>query len=289
MEKKRVDLHTHSIYSDGCNTPQEILEKARKKNITTLAITDHDNIEGSKELIRIGTGKIRVYSGVELTIKVKKGRFHLLGYNIDLENEQLNKELKEIKETSIYNTLLYIEKLKQEFGIPIPKEEIDNLLKIKGNIGRPQIAHILIKLGYCSTVKEAFDRYLITVYEKSRRKKKGISAEEGIDLIKNAGGEPIIAHPNSLKLKNQELDQYVKYLKEHGLSGLETIHINESNEERKFYHELAQKYDLLETGGTDFHGITVKPDVELGYGRNHNVEIEENTLSFTQKIKSRYQ
>ena len=100
MILKKEDLHTHSIYSDGSNTPKELIELAIANNITTFALTDHDNIEGSKEIIRLNNGRLNIYSGVELSIMAPKGRFHMLGYNIDLDNENLNKELREIKETS---------------------------------------------------------------------------------------------------------------------------------------------------------------------------------------------
>ena len=288
MKTNKMDMHTHSIYSDGSNTPKELIELAINNNVTTLALTDHDNIEGSKEIIRINNGRINIYSGVELSIMAPKGRFHMLGYNIDLENEELNKKLREIKETSIYNLLLYIDVLKKDFGLYIPKSEIDKLINVPGNVGRPQLALLLIKLGYCHNIEECFQKYLIYAFEKVRKEKKGITAEQGIELITNAGGVPIIAHPNSLKMAYQELKDYIIYLKSIGLQGLETQHINLSQEERYVYHEFCKELDLLESGGTDYHGIEVKPDVELGTGRNGNIFIPENSLSLTKKIKSRY-
>ena len=288
MKTNKMDMHTHSIYSDGSNTPKELIELAIANNITTFALTDHDNIEGSKEIIRLNNGRINIYSGVELSIMAPKGRFHMLGYNIDLENEELNKKLREIKETSIYNLLLYIDVLKKDFGLYIPESEIDKLINVPGNVGRPQLALLLIKLGYCHNIEECFQKYLIYAFEKVRKEKKGITAEQGIELITNAGGVPIIAHPNSLKMAYQELKDYIIYLKSIGLQGLETQHINLSQEERYVYHEFCKELDLLESGGTDYHGIEVKPDVELGTGRKGNIFIPENSLSLTKKIKSRY-
>ncbi len=288
MERYITDLHSHSVYSDGSNTPEEILNTAIKNNIAELAITDHDYIEGSKELIRLNNGRITTYSGVELTIKSDKGRFHLLGYNFDLENEKLNKFLKEQRENGIYNILLYIEVLKKEFGIKIPQEKIDKMLSIKGNVGRPQLAMLLVELGYCTDVQDGFDKYLIYAYDKVRKLKKGITAEEGIALLNEAGGTTVLAHPNSLKKSYEELRDYIKYLKSIGLSGLETEHPNLSLEERFVYRQFAREFDLLESGGTDYHGYQVKPDIELGYGRNGNIYIPKQTLSLTRKIKSRY-
>lgn len=288
MKREIVDLHTHSVYSDGCNTPEEILNMAISKGVTTLAITDHDFIEGSKELVRINQGRIDIYSGVELTIKSDTGRMHLLGYNIDLDNPQLNKVLLKQREDGIYNVLLYIEVLKKDFNLFIPNEEIDKMLSIKGNVGRPQLAILLVKLGYCKDVEEAFQKYLIYAYEKVRKIKKGITEEEGIELIKNANGVPILAHPNSLKKSYKELKEKIIYLKSVGLQGLETTHPNLNMEERYIYSEFAKELNLLESGGSDFHGIEVKPDVELGRGRNNNIYIPKNTLTLTKKIKSRY-
>ena len=109
MNSRKDDLHIHSIHSDGSNTPKQIIEIAMSKKVANLALTDHDNIEGSKEIIRYNGNGINIYSGVELTIKYKQGRMHLLGYNFDVEDETLNKTLQEIKENSIYNVLLYLE------------------------------------------------------------------------------------------------------------------------------------------------------------------------------------
>ena len=288
MGKNIVDLHVHSIYSDGCLSPEEIIELAKKESITTLAITDHDNIEGSKELIRLNPEGINIYSGVELTAKANKGRMHILGYNIDLENEKLNEKLKEMKDASIYNIMLYVELLKKYFAIIIPEEELNNLLSIKGNIGRPQLALLLIKLGYCRTVDEAFNKYLIFVYEKTRTIKKGLTKEECIDLITSAGGIASLAHFNSLKMSLEELKNEILYLKFLGLGAIESTHINLSDEERSLARNIETEYNLLETGGTDYHGPKVKPDVYIGTGRNGNVLIPENTLSLTKKYPSRY-
>lgn len=287
-EVKLTDMHIHTVHSDGNHTVPEIISMARKSNITTLAITDHDTITGSKELVALKPKNITIYSGLELTIRVSKGRMHVLGYNVDLNNHHLNNLMTKLQENAIYNVMLYIEGLKKDYGITLPEFEITNLIQNKGNIGRPQIALLLIKYNYCQTVDEAFDLYLRAIYKKVNKLKKGLSKEEGISTINEAGGVAILAHPNSLELDDQELEKEVIYLKEIGLSGLETQHSNESMQERAFYHGLAMKYHLLESGGTDYHGEKVKPDIELGTGRCNNIYIPENTLSLTKTIKSRY-
>ncbi len=288
IDMKKVDMHMHSIYSDGSKNPHELLNMARSLNIGTMALTDHDNIEGSKILLEEQAPDMEIFSGVELTAKVPKGRMHILGYNIDLENHDLNDTLQRMKEASIYNMLLYIEILKKDFGIALPQDEVDRLLSATGNIGRPHLALLLIKLGICKDVDEAFDNYLTYAYKKVSKIKKGLTKEECVELINGAGGTAVLAHPVSLKLNNDELDREVAYLKSLGLSGIEIIHIHTKPKDRKYYHHLAQKYDLLISGGTDYHGEEVKPDVLMGSGINGNVEIYEDTLTLTKNIKNRY-
>lgn len=286
--EKRVDLHTHSIYSDGSKTPKEVAKEAKANNVSILALTDHDNIDGSKELIALHEPNLYVYSGVELTAKADKGRMHILGFDIDLENQELNKTLREMHEASIYNILLYVELLKKDYGISIPQEKLDWLVNLKGNVGRPQLALILIQLGYVKTVEEAFNKYLIAVYEKVRHIKKGLTKEEAIPLIVNAGGVASLAHPSTLKMNRDELRKELLYLKELGLRCIEVIHSNETPETRALHLELAKELNLMISGGTDYHGHEIKPDIDLGYGRNHNVTIYENDLSLVKNIKSRY-
>ncbi len=283
----KADLHIHTTHSDGSKTPKEIVGMCQQLDIKTMAITDHDNIEGSKALMESHPSDMTVYSGVELTIKSDTGRMHMLGYNIDLDNPILNTYLNENKNVSIYNLLLYIEIIKKDFGLPISHEEIESIISKPGNIGRPDIAVLLIRKGICSTVEEAFSKYLRHAYQKASKVKKGINYRQGIDLIKGAGGIPVLAHPNSLLLDDERLEKKVKEMKHYGLEGIESIHINENAKERFFYHSLAEKYDLLETGRTDYHGDT-KPDVFLGTGRNNNVDIKSKQLSLVRTIKSRY-
>ncbi len=287
MEKK-VDLHIHSIYSDGCNTPRELMELAMQNNIGIMAITDHDSILGSKELMKLPDMGIVRYSGTELTAKVSKGRMHILGYNIDLDNEELNRRLDDMKKAAVYNLLMYVDVLKRDFGICIPMEKLEPLVNSKSNVGRPQLALLLIELGYCKTVDEAFDVYLRYALEKVRKAKVGLTKEECVELINKAGGVASLAHPCSLLMDEEELEKEIEYLQGIGLKAIEIQHIHTSDKDRKFYYYLANKYGLLETGGTDYHGPKVKPDVMLGTGKNNNVNIGEETLSLVLKVKSRY-
>lgn len=281
-----IDLHSHSTHSDGTKTPSELLNLAKEKNITVYAITDHDDIEGSKKLVNLPHDGITIYSGVELNAKVDKGQMHILGYNIDLYNNDLNNKLKELKENSKYNIMLYVKQLKEDYDIELPQEDIDKILNREGNIGRPLLALLLIKYGHCQTVGEAFDKYLMDT--KVRQHKMWITKEDCLDLITNAGGIPVLAHPFTLKLTKEELKEEIEYLVSKGLKGIETVHSKGSKEDREYYKELAKEFNLITTGGTDYHGPEVKPNIELGTGIENNVNITENDISIIDLIPSRY-
>lgn len=281
-----IDLHSHSTHSDGTKTPRELLNLAKEKNITVYAITDHDDIEGSKKLVALPHEGMTIYSGVELNAKVDKGQMHILGYNIDLYNENLNNKLKELKENSKHNIMLYVNQLKEDYDIVLPKEDIDKILNREGNIGRPLLALLLVKYGYVETVAEAFDKYLGD--EKVRKHKMWITKEECIKLINDAGGVAVLAHPFTLKLTDEELKNELKELVSLGLKGIEIVHSKSTEEQRKYYKELAQEFNLITTAGTDYHGPEVKPNIELGTGINGNVSMEENSITITDIIPSRY-
>lgn len=281
-----IDLHSHSTHSDGTLTPSELLILAKEKGIEYFAITDHDNIEGSKKLIESKRDGITVYSGVELNAKVDKGQMHILGYNIDLYNEELNNRLKELKENSKHNIMLYVKQLKEDFNIELPQKDIDEILNREGNIGRPLLALLLIKYGYVSTVAEAFDKYLRD--DKVRNHKMWITKEECINLILNAGGIPVLAHPFTLKLTDEELHEEIKTLVGLGLKGIEIVHSNSNEEQREYYKQLAKEFNLITTGGTDYHGKEVKPNIELGTGIKGNVQVTKNNINIIEIINTRY-
>lgn len=198
---------------------------------------------------------------------------HILGYNIDYNNQNLNKALEEIHTNNINNLKNIVEYLKL-FNITLPEDELNEIYTRIGNIGRPDIAKLLIKHGYVTTVKEAFDCYLVEAFNKIRHKNKGLKYPEILKLIIDANGIPVLAHPKSLELSNDELDELIKHMVSLGLKGIETIHSDITSKEHVFYMQLVDKYHLTYSGGSDYHGEQVKPDIELGHGRN-NIYIEE--------------
>lgn len=274
---KYIDLHTHTTYSDGELTPDELIKKAITKNIKTLAITDHDTVDGLNN-ITYKSDKINVIKGIELTAKVDIGTMHILGLDIDKDNKELNEKLIEIKDNSINSVLSVIEQLKKDYNIYFTYEELKELVNYNHNLGRPDIARLLIRKGYVNTVKEAFDKYLIDAYNKSRTTKKGINYQECIELILKSNGIPVLAHPITLKLTDKELLYLLKDMINCGLMGIEVYHSSHTKTEIEKYLKLANELNLLISGGSDYHGINTKPDIELGCGK-----IKE--LSILSKIK----
>ena len=171
-----------------------------------------------------------------------------------------------------------INQIRIDYNIILTEEEIKSIINRKGNIGRPLVARLLIKYGLCSTVSEAFTKYLNPSYNKIRMSNKGINYEECINLIKSAGGFAILAHPNQLLMDDIELEKTVKKLISCGLDGIEVYHSGHSRNEVDKYLYLAHKYNLLISGGSDFHGEKVKPNVMLATGVNDNLKIKKLTL-----------
>lgn len=280
--EKLIDLHTHTIYSDGDLTPNELIKKAIDNNVSILSITDHDNVLAYKNIT--DTNGIEIIPGVELSAKIDKGRMHILGYGIDVDNKNLNKELNELKEINIDAILMIVDILKNK-GIVLADKDISLIINRVGDVGRPDIARLLIDYGYAETVEDAFQKYLIEANEKIKHIKKLLTVEECINLIKEANGIPILAHPVSLKQNYKELKETLKTLKEMGLMGIEAFHYSHTLEEEKEFLALANQYNLLYSGGSDYHGVLTKPEVELGTGYQKNLCIKK--LSLLDYLKER--
>lgn len=267
-----IDLHTHTTASDGEYTPNEVIKMAKDNKLQILAITDHDTVKGLKD-INYENPDILVIPGIELTVKRKKGRMHILGLNIDYTNKELNDYLLTIKENNRHNLRNIINYL-TEHNIILDKDDIEEIFQKDTNVGRPDVAKLLIKEGYVSSVQEAFDKYLVEAFNQTRKNNAGFNYDTIIKLILNANGIPILAHPNSLELNNIEFEILIKDMINKGLLGLEVYHPNMSQEEREYYMSIVRKYNLLYSGGTDYHGEKVKSDIKLGLGRD-NIFIQD--------------
>lgn len=286
-----IDLHTHTYYSDGEMSPNELLKYAAKNNVGTISITDHDTILGLKNIMySYGYGNgcaaeyVKIIPGIELSAKVDKGRMHILGYGIDINNEELNIKLNALKNNNYNYIVLLLAQLNIDYGISFSSDDIRKLFNSHGNLGRPDIAKLCMKYGYACNVQEAFDKYLIEVFDSIKNFKQSLTYEECIKLILNSGGIPILAHPSSLKLNKEELKLLILEMIKVGLKGIEVYHSSHSKEEEKLYLNIAKEYNLYISGGSDFHGKGIKPNVEIGTGINRNLNIKK--LSLVNKIKN---
>ncbi len=286
-EEKLIDLHTHTTSSDGDLSPQELIRLAIDKRIGIIAITDHDTIEGIKKVNRnediVVASGIKIINGIELSAKTDKGRMHILGYDIDLENSSLNKKMINLKDNSINSVLSIMEQIKRDYGIKFSYEDIKELVNANHNLGRPDLAKLCVKYGYATTFQDAFDKYLIDAHNKTRQTSKGLQYQECLELITNSGGIPVLAHPKSLELSEKEFLILLNEMISHGLQGIEVYHSSHSKAEMDYYLEIAKRYNLLVSGGSDYHGKSVKPEIELGSGINNNVLVRK--LSILEKIK----
>ena len=280
--EKAIDMHTHTNYSDGDLSPEKLIRLAIDKRIGTLAITDHDTIEGIKKVNRneniIVDSGIEIINGIELSAKTDKGRMHILGYGIDLNNKALNKKMVDLRDNSINSVLSIMEQIKRDYGIRFGYDDIKELVNANHNLGRPDLAKLCVKYGYATSSQDAFDKYLIDAYNKTRQTSKGLQYQECLELIKNSGGIPVLAHPKSLELSEKEFLILLKEMISCGLKGIEVYHSSHSKEEMNYYLKIANKYGLLISGGSDFHGKTVKLDIELGTGKDNNIKIKKLSL-----------
>lgn len=255
------DLHTHTTASDGQYTPAELVRLARERGLEVLAVTDHDTIAGVDEARRTGNAiGLRVIRGVELSA-AEYPNFHILGYafrNGDTALYRLCEKLRAGRDKRKYKIMGFL----REKGVPV---ELSDVEEIAGGevIARPHFAQAMVRRGYVSTNREAFDRYLDTEEFRQSVKRFKADAHTCINVIKQAGGKTSLAHPYQMELADDALDKLVGQLKKWGLDAIECYYPKYTAKQQKLYQHLAEKYRLHQTGGSDFHGERVKLDVEL--------------------------
>ncbi|UNK20235.1 PHP domain-containing protein [Paenibacillus sp. N3/727] len=251
--RKGCDLHTHTLASDGMNEPSENVRLAYEKGLYAIAITDHDTVSGVQEALEAGKRYgMTVVPGVEISTMAGGKDIHILGYYVDTEDKDFLNRLSNLRNTRNERNEKIILNL-QSLGIEITMEEVisglDRDLKPDESIGRPHIADTLVKKGFASNMRDAFDRYLAhggLAYAAQPR----ISPQEACSWIREAGGTPVLAHPGLY-----DDDGLVsEIIKEAHPSGIEVFHSDHGPEEERRYGAMAEDFGLIVTAGSDYHG-----------------------------------
>ena len=265
----RIDLHIHSTASDGSLTPADIIDHAQKLKLAAIAITDHDSVDGSKEALQIGIPpSLGFVTGVEISAAHPpffpgSGSFHILGYDIRLDHAGLNQTLTKLQDARRNRNPEILKRL-NKLGFQITLEEV-KFDDAEGQLGRPHIAYAMMKKGFVASIDEAFDRYL-GAGKPAYVDKYRIECEQAVNIIRNAGGVPVLAHPAHLHIEEKhELEALLQKLKKIGLAGIEVYYPGHSARQISQYRKLAEKFGLLMTGGTDFHG-SITPKIKMGFG-----------------------
>lgn len=244
-----ADLHLHTLFSDGTFTPEELAGRGFEVGLAAMALTDHDTVEGCERMAR-ACQKLGVefIVGTELTAEFQENEVHLLGYFLDPRNPKLLAEIKNFQAVRQSRIREMTDRL-NKIDIPLRAETVFALANCRSP-GRPHVARALVQEGLCPTMEEAFERYL----KKGRRAwvpKHKISAIDAINLIHQAGGLAVIAHPGL-----NHCDEIIPVLAEQGADGLECFHSKHTPKMSRRYITIAERHKLLVTGGSDCHGFS---------------------------------
>lgn len=275
-----IDLHAHSNHSDGTLSPEELVTLAVDIGLSAFALTDHDTVSGvskAKKAAEKSTAEghpITVISGTEISAAYQKKDIHILGLFVDETNSTLIAALEEAVSARDHRNELMVERF-HALGIPLTLEALREA-NPDTVITRAHFANYLLEHHYVKTQPEAFDRYL--GYDAPCFvPREYMPPEQAISLIIDAGGIPVLAHPLLYKLSPKELEALLDRLCVAGLKGLEVYYSSNTTFDESVVYGLANRFNLLMTGGTDFHGSN-KPNLCLGTGRNNNLNIPDTLL-----------
>jgi len=270
-----IDLHIHSSFSDGVLSPSEIIKQAESLGVIAAALTDHDTTDGIPEFLRYAkNSSLKVITGIELSTFHPLASLHILGYGIDHNSPDLQKALGIIQDNRITRNLAIIQRL-TDLGYDISLTELEQ--HGHGQIGRPHIANLLLRKKIVTSEHEAFCRFLkkdAAAYVP----RKPLIAEKAIEIIQQAGGIAVLAHPAIADPTCAFITDLIKTLKEAGLRGIEVFHPAHNKKHLRFFSKICDNLDLIPTGGSDFHGRK-KETLTLGrYGKNRliNPELMDN-------------
>ncbi|MCI6486771.1 MAG: PHP domain-containing protein [Clostridiales bacterium] len=261
---KRIDLHVHTTASDSTASPAEAVRLAKEAGLSAIAITDHDTVSGYAEAAEAGKKYgVEVVPGIEISTKYGRA-VHILGYYIDPDSDKLAPVLEWVVHDRDERNRKMAELMAAD-GLPVSYEEMHR--RFGAVIGRPHFAEVLVELGLAKDIRDAFDRY-VEKGQKYYLPRNFLSIERSIEIIREAGGVPVLAHPFQYKLDDAGLRELIEHCMESGLQGMECRYSGYSVEQSKYLGRLAEEYGLIKTGGSDFHGDN-KKHISIGTGTGH--------------------
>lgn len=273
---KYIDLHTHSICSDGTFTPSELAAHAAEKGLAAFALTDHDTTDGLAEAAAAAAEYgVEFVPGIEFSTEYQGHDIHIVGLDIDPAEEELAAKLRSFRANRDVRNEEMLALLRTVGGFTITMEDLKNAYGENTVITRAHFGRWLFEHGCVKSISEAFDRYLGDGCPCFVEKKK-TRPQTAVRLILGAGGIPVLAHPLLYHLSPEELEQLVRELKGYGLAALEAVYSSNIGMDESNMRRLAQKMGLKISGGSDFHGKN-KPLLELGSGRG-NLKIPYEVL-----------
>jgi predicted metal-dependent phosphoesterase TrpH len=252
----KIDLHMHSIVSDGTERPEELIYSVKKAGISVFALTDHDAIKGSEMIQTMLNEKatsLRFIPGVEFSCRDEEGKYHILGYGYDAATSPIQDVVNLGHSYRMKKVRARLDFIDKEFGFSFPEEEIEALFALD-NPGKPHIGNMMVKYGYAENKQVAIKEYI----NKLRIRSQYVRPEEAISGILGSGGIPVLAHPfygdGDQLILGEEMEERLKRLMEFGIKGVEAFYSGFSDKLRQEMLGLAQKYNLYVTAGSDYHG-----------------------------------
>ena len=255
----RVDLHIHSTASDGSLNPADIVRQAAERGLSAIALADHDTVGGIVPAIEAAKTfpKLKVIPAIELSTDVPQGEVHVLGYFIDYADREFQVTLKGMRHSRLHRAQGMIAKLKS-FGIYIDWERVQEIAGT-GSMGRPHIAQAMLEKGYITSFKEAFDKYISRDGPAYVEREK-MTPVEAVELLLQVNGLPVLAHPFTAS----DTETLIAELKAAGLIGIEAYYNGYTADEISRLVSLADKFGLIATGGSDYHGLDATNETMIG-------------------------
>jgi len=269
-----IDLHTHSTCSDGTLTPEDLIDFAAENHIEVIALTDHDTTAGLKQFISSAAlYNITAVPGIELSAEWKAGHCHFVGLNLESDNKELEDILAKIRSGRNIRNKEILSRLDQ-LGYPITIDQVKRFA-CGEVVARPHIARALVEAGYVNTLQDAFDRFLekgAAAYVERFR----LQPDDAVRALKAAGATVVLAHPDQLRISDEEMKSFISDLVASGLDGIEAYTYNCTDDRICLLAKMAEDLGLKVSGGSDFHGEN-KPERKLGYYRD-GLPVPESVL-----------